>query len=141
MPETMPIHHSNPESNNNDDLLDEIRNAVTMNEAVWSLDADRQALASQYIELNQKIDSLPKFEKNEIRKMIMEFLSSLASEQGEEFRNRGVVQYFSGSSKPQSYWEACKFTTADQKFEDYLNNKIRPVVEEMVSDQNNQGVR
>lgn len=140
MPETMPIHRSNPESSN-DDLLDEIRNAVTMNEAVWSLDADRQALASQYIELNQKIELLPKFEKNEIRKMIMEFLSSLASEQGEDFRDRGVVQYFSGSSKPQSYWETCKFATADQKFEEYLNNKIRPAVEEMVNDLNNQGVK
>jgi hypothetical protein len=134
--EVVKAHELGPDVDENGNFLDELKNGMTLDEAVWKMDKDRQAQAIQYVELDRQIDDLPKFESNAIRGMIMEFLSKEMSEQGDSYRDYGIVQYFSRSSKPLGYWEACSFNTKDGKLEDYLNTKVRPAVEEMLGDLN-----
>lgn len=136
MGEVVKAHELGPDVDENGNFLDELKNGMTLDEAVWKMDKDRQANVTQYVELFKEIGDLPNFECNAIRSMIMEFLSKEISKQGDSYRDYGIVQYFSGSSRSLNYWEGCSFNTKDGKLEDYLNTKVRPAVEEMLGDLN-----
>ena len=134
MEEVAKIHELGDDIDENGNLIAELAQGKPLSEAVWELDKQKQNEASPYINLNQKIEKLPKFEKNEIRKLIGEYFGNIPKEEMDDLRERGFVQFFSMSSRPLSYWESCSFHTSDGKFENFLNSKIRPAVEGMIKD-------
>ena len=135
MVEAFQEHDLGPDVDEEGNLHSQIADPIALDEAIWKMDKDQSARAAEYIDLKQKIEDLPKFEKTEVKTMILDFLSGEMTEHGETYKQYGIVQYFGGSGQPLSYWEQCTFNTADGKFEEYLN-RVRSAVEGMLHDSN-----
>lgn len=134
MVEAFQEHDLGPDVDHRGNLLKEIAEPVSLDEAVWKLNKEKQEEVIRYVELDQKIKKLPKFEQTEVNTLIVKFLSGEMSAQGEAYKEYGIVQYFGGSGRPLSYWENCSFNTEDGRFEGYLESKVRPAVEGMIED-------